>query len=114
VPSPAKDGKNDGDEKLSAFLDRVAKQVHADPLARGDGRMSRGAAASTSASPYRGAGLHLDMDMSSPPSEEAGLCVSEAIAALDAHVPYASFPIHHVMYVTNTNIIVLRSNCGCL
>jgi hypothetical protein len=87
--------------------------VHADPLARGDARVSRGAAASTFALPYRGAGLHLDMGMSSPPSEEAGLCVSGTIAALDAHVPYASLPIYHVMYVTNTNIIVLRSNSGC-
>jgi hypothetical protein len=33
APAPAKDGKNDGGEKLSAFFDWVAEQVPADPLA---------------------------------------------------------------------------------
>jgi hypothetical protein len=41
--------------------------------------------ASPASSPFRGARLDLDLDMASPPSEEAGLWESEAIAALDAH-----------------------------
>jgi triacylglycerol lipase len=49
APAPAKDGKNDGGEKLSAFFDWVAEQVPADPLAHGDTRVTGGAGGTTPA-----------------------------------------------------------------
>jgi triacylglycerol lipase len=49
APAPAKDGKNDGGEKLSAFFDWVAEQVPADPLARVSARVTGGAGGTTPA-----------------------------------------------------------------
>jgi hypothetical protein len=49
APAPAKDGRNDGGEKLSAFFDWVAEQVPADPLARVSARVTGGAGGTTPA-----------------------------------------------------------------
>jgi hypothetical protein len=49
APAPAKDGKNDGGEKLSACFDWVAEQVPADPLARVSARVTSGAGGTTPA-----------------------------------------------------------------
>jgi hypothetical protein len=42
APAPAKDGENDGGEKLSVFFDWVAEQLPADPLARVSARVTGG------------------------------------------------------------------------
>jgi triacylglycerol lipase len=49
APAPAKDGKNDGGEKLSTFFDWVAEQVPADPFARVSARVTGGAGGTTPA-----------------------------------------------------------------